>query len=181
MGNKQPDNLATWETTKVVLDGQSQDALYIRNYEYEAFGELDYFISPQLDLSTYQNAQLTFNMAYGPFNNNSFGDYLLVAVSTDCGNTFDIINAPYDKDPVFLRTSTPTLDEFIPTSASQFRREIVNLNQFAGLGNVRVAFIARNGFGNNLYLKDIEILTEEAYKYDLKLNGIDHPISDWFK
>lgn len=170
-----PDNLATWETTKVVLDGQSQDALYIRNYEYEAFGELDYFISPQLDLSTYQNAQLTFNMAYGPFENNSFGDYLLVAVSTDCGNTFDIINAPYEKGYDFLRTSTPTLDEFIPTSASQFRREIVNLNRFAGLGNIRVAFIARNGFGNNLYLKDIEIRTEEAYKYDLKLTELITP------
>ncbi len=164
-----PDNLATWEKTQVVLEGQSQDALFIRNYEYEAFGELDYFISPQLDLSTYQNAQLTFNMAYGPFNNNSFGDFLIVAVSTDCGNTFEIVNAPYEKDYVFLRTSAPTLDEFIPTSASQFRREIVNLSQFAGMGNVRVAFIARNGFGNNLYVKDIEILSEETFNYDMKL------------
>ncbi|MCH6235114.1 M43 family zinc metalloprotease [Cognataquiflexum rubidum] len=170
-----PDNLATWEKTQVVLDGQSQDALFIRNYEYEAFGELDYFISPGLDLSTYQNAQLTFNMAYGPFNNNSFGDYLLVAVSTDCGNTFDIIEAPYEKDYVFLRTSTPTLDEFIPTSASQFRREIVNLSEYSGLENVRIAFIARNGFGNNLYIKDIEILTAETYKYDLKLTELITP------
>ncbi|WP_113922663.1 M43 family zinc metalloprotease [Cognataquiflexum aquatile] len=170
-----PDNLTTWEKTQVVLDGQSQDALFIRNYEYEAFGELDYFISPRLDLSTYQNAQLTFNMAYGPFNNNSFGDYLLVAISTDCGNTFDIIEAPYEKDYVFLRTSTPTLDEFIPTSASQFRREIVNLSQYSGMENVRIAFIARNGFGNNLYIKDIEILTAETYKYDLKLTELITP------
>lgn len=170
-----PDNLMTWEKTQVVLDGQTQDALFIRNYEYEAFGELDYFISPRIDLSTYQNAQLTFNMAYGPFNNNSFGDYLLVAISTDCGNTFDIIEAPYEKDYVFLRTSTPTLDEFIPTSSSQFRREIVNLSQYSGMENVRVAFIARNGFGNNLYLKDIEILTTETYKYDLNLTELITP------
>jgi len=134
-----PDGLFTWQETEVVLDGQSQKSLFIRNYEYEAFGELDYLISPQINLSTFQNAQLTFNMAYGPFNNNSFGDYLLVAVSTDCGNTFDIVNAPYEKDYNFLRTSAPTLDEFIPTSQSQFRREIVNLSQYAGMGNVRVA------------------------------------------
>lgn len=179
IGNKwvidNPDGLFTWQATQVVLDGQAEQALFIRNYEYEAFGELDYFISPQIDLSTFQNAQLTFNMAYGPFNNNSFGDYLLVAVSTDCGNTFDIINAPYDKDYNFLRTSTPTLDEFIPTSNSQFRREIVNLSQFAGLGNVRIAFIGRNGFGNNLYIKDIEILSEETYKYDLKFEELISP------
>jgi len=179
IGNKwvinNPDGLFTWQATQLVLDGQPQQALFIRNYEYEAFGELDYFISPQIDLSTFQNAQLTFNMAYGPFNNNSFGDYLLVAVSTDCGNTFDIINAPYDKDYNFLRTSTPTLDEFIPTSSSQFRREIVNLSQFAGMGNVRVAFIGRNGFGNNLYIKDIEILSEETFKYDLKLTELVTP------
>ncbi|MCL6261291.1 M43 family zinc metalloprotease [Aquiflexum sp. TKW24L] len=170
-----PDNLFTWEKTQVVLDGQSQDAIFIRNYEYEAFGELDYFISPQIDLSTFQDAQLTFNMAYGPFENTSFGDYLIVAVSSDCGNTFDILDAPYDKDYNFLRTSTPTLEEFIPTSNSQFRREIVNLKQYAGLGNVRVAFIARNGYGNNLYLKDIEILTQETYKYDIKLNELVTP------
>lgn len=170
-----PDDLFTWERTQVTLDGQSQEAIYIRNYEYEAFGELDYLISPQIDLSTSQNAQLTFNMAYGPFNNSSFGDYLIVAVSTDCGNTFEIVDAPYDKDYIFLQTSTPTLDEFIPTSSSQFRREIVNLSQYAGIGNVRIAFIARNGFGNNLFLKDIEILTEETYKYDLKLTELVSP------
>jgi hypothetical protein len=170
-----PDNLFTWERTQLVLDGQQNEAIYIRNYEYEAFGELDYFISPQIDLSTFQNAQLTFNMAYAPFNNSSFGDFLIVAVSSDCGNTFDILEPPYEKDYIFLRTAAPTLDEFIPTSKSQFRREIVNLSQYAGMGNVRVAFIARNGFGNNLYLKDIEILTQETYRYDLELSKLITP------
>jgi hypothetical protein len=170
-----PDNLSTWERTQVVLDGQAEEALFIRNYEYEAFGELDYLISPQIDLSDLPNAQLTFNMAYGPFNHASFGDYLIVAVSTDCGNTFDILEAPYEKDFRFLQTSPPTLDEFIPTSTGQFRREIVNLSQYAGLENVRVALIGRNGFGNNLYIKDIELLTEETYRYDLDLTELITP------
>lgn len=170
-----PDQSFTWEETDLTIDGSGQKSLFIRNFEYEAQGEQDYLISPPFDLTNISNAQLTFNLAHGPYNAEGFGDFMLIAVSTDCGNTFDLVNAPYNKDVEFLQTSPPILDEFIPNSQSQFRREVVNLSEYAGLSNVRVAFVAINGFGNNIYLKDIEILSEEKYFYSVVISELVTP------
>jgi len=170
-----PDGLLTWERSQITLNGSIQETIRIQNYEYDAAGELDYLISPQINLSDFPKAQLTFKMAHAPYNAQGFGDFLLVAISTDCGNTFDIISPPYNKDRSFLRTSEPTLNEFIPSREEEFRREIVNLSPYAELGNVRLAIINKNGYGNNIYLKDIEILTEETYNYSIKLTRLVSP------
>jgi hypothetical protein len=170
-----PDGDLTWETVPLTIGGSTQEVIRIQNYEYDANGELDFFISPQINLAAFPNAQLTFKMAYAPYNAQGFGDDLIVAVSFDCGNTFEIIDAPYNKNRVFLQTSEATLNEFVPRNENQFRREIVNLAPFADLGNVRVAFINRNGFGNNIYIKDIEVLSEEVYNYNLQMTGLISP------
>lgn len=164
-----PDSDFGWEQRTISIGGTATNTVYVRNYEYDSPGEQDFLISPSIDLSNVTNAQLTFNLAHAPYNDPSVGDVLLVAVSTDCGNSFEIANAPYNKNRVFLQTVTPTPDEFIPNSNTQFRREIVNLSQYAGLPNVRLAFINVNGYGNNLFIKDIEILTNEVHKYDVRL------------
>ncbi|WP_040489942.1 zinc-dependent metalloprotease [Indibacter alkaliphilus] len=172
---RNPDDSLTWEVGEVTLDGNIQQVIQIRNYEYEAFEQLDFLISPQINLSEFPNTQLTFNMAYAPYNAQGFGDNLIIAVSDDCGNLFPISTAPYNKDRQFLQTVSPTLDFFLPTRENQFRREIVNLAPFADLGNVRIAFINRNGYGNNLYIKDIEILPEEIYQYGVTLTELTSP------
>jgi hypothetical protein len=170
-----PDNGLTWEKVTLSLNGTPQEVIRMQHYEYDANGQLDFLISPQINLSTFPNAQLSFKMAYAPYNIQGFGDFLYVAISTDCGNTFEIVSAPYNKDRVFLQTSEPTLNEFIPTREEQFRREIVNLSQFAEFGSIRLAFITRNGFGNNIYLKDIEIFPQEIFRYDLKMTELLKP------
>ncbi len=175
-----PDNGLTWEKTSLPISGQTQDLIFLRNYEYEAPGQLDFFISPIVDLNKFPNAQLVFEVAHGPYSQQGFQDRLIVAVSQDCGNTFDIANSTYSKSGQKLETSPPTLDEFIPTENSQFRTEVVNLAPFANLGSVRIAFINENSFGNNIYIKNIRILPTEEFKYELKILDllIPAPISD---
>ncbi|MBY5949589.1 choice-of-anchor J domain-containing protein [Algoriphagus marincola] len=170
----------TWEQTSLTISGEEEDLLFIRNYEYDAPGELDYFISPVIDLSNTPNAQLVFEMAHAPYNQQGFQDDLIVAVSTDCGNTFEIANATYEKSGASLATSAATLNEFIPTNSSQFRTELVNLSPFADLGKIRIAFIAVNAFGNNVYLKNIRILEQEEFRYSLEMEELinPNPISD---
>lgn len=170
-----PDGGLTWEQLQLNISGTTQNVIRLQHYEYDAIGQLDYLISPQFNLTQNPEAQLTFLMAYGPYEAQGFGDDLLIAISTDCGNTFNLLDAPYDKDKDFLQTSSPSVDEFIPTNENQFRREIVNLGPYANLGNVRIAFVARNGFGNNIYIKDIQILTREVYSYDARLNELVKP------
>ncbi|MFC3881719.1 M43 family zinc metalloprotease [Algoriphagus namhaensis] len=170
-----PDGEITWSDTQVTINGQTQDAVVINHYDYEAQGQLDYFISPKIDLTRYPNAQLVFEVAYGPYAQSGFQDRLLVAVSPDCGGSFDINSATYNKFGTRLETSQPTLDEFVPTDASQFRTELFNLNEFADLGSVRLAIVTQNGYGNNLYLKNIRILPNEEFNYKAEIINLVLP------
>ncbi|MFC5623119.1 M43 family zinc metalloprotease [Algoriphagus winogradskyi] len=175
-----PDELTTWEKRTLTISGETQDLVYIRHYEYEAPGQLDYYISPIINLTQFPNAQLVFELAYAPYDQAGFTDGLIVAVSQDCGNTFDIANAPYDKNDAQLQTAPATLDEFIPNNNTQFRTEIVNLSGYADLGSIRLAFISENAYGNNIYIKNIRILPSEEFKYKLNISDIKSPtpISD---
>mgnify|MGYP003648805010 CR=1 FL=1 len=170
-----PDDLRTWEKTNLTISGTAQDMVYIRHYEYEAQGQLDYYISPVINLAQYPNAQLVFELAYAQYDQSGFTDELIVAISQDCGNTFDIANAPYQKSGQLLETTPATLDEFIPTTDTQFRTELVNLSEFAELGSVRLAFISENAYGNNIYIKNIRILPDEEYKYDVMVDEVVTP------
>lgn len=173
---RNPDDSFTWEVVNnQFIDGSVRPLIRIRNYEYDANGQLDFLISPQINLSEFPNAQLVFRMAHAPFAAQGFSDALYVAISTDCGNTFSIIDAPYAKNVQFLQTVNPILDEFEANSDAQFRTEIVNLAPFADLGSVRIAFINQNGFGNNIFLKDIQILTEETFRYRVDMPRLVAP------
>lgn len=167
-----PDQSFTWEKRNVTIDGQTQPVVYIRHFEYEGPGQLDYFISPIVDLVKYPNAQLVFEVAHASYNQAGFQDDLLISVSEDCGSNFELNSVNYLKSGVSLETSPPTLDEFIPTSNSQFRTEIFNLKDFQSLGKVRISFITRNAYGNNIYLKNIRILATEELRYDVKVEEI---------
>ncbi|MEP1085226.1 MAG: M43 family zinc metalloprotease [Algoriphagus sp.] len=175
-----PDEQVTWEKRNLILSGVPQDVLYIQHYEYEAPGELDYFISPIIDLSQYPNAQLVFEMAYAQYEQAGFSDKLIIAVSQDCGNTFDLANAPYNKSGQQLETTAATLDEFVPSNNNQFRTELVNLNDYSDLGAVRLAFITENAYGNNIYIKNIRILPNEEFFYDMSVDALvaPNPIAD---
>lgn len=170
-----PDQSFTWERRNINISGQIQPVVYIRHYEYEGPGQLDYFISPIIDLAKYPNAQLVFEVAHAPYNQPGFQDELIISVSEDCGSNFDLVNVNYRKSGPRLETSAPTLDEFIPTSNSQFRTELFNLKHFQALGKVRVSITTRNSYGNNIYLRNIRILPTEELRYDVKVEEILKP------
>jgi hypothetical protein len=170
-----PDQSLTWQRTNLTIDGQNQQAIFIRNYEYEAPGQFDYLISPIIDLDKYPSAQLVFEVAHSPYNQAGHQDELLVAVTEGCNATFDLNSTSYQKSGVRLETASPRLDEFVPTSSDQFRTEIFNLSKFSSLGKVRVAIISKNAYGNNVYVRNIRILPTEEFNYELKIEEILSP------
>lgn len=172
---KNPDNSRTWEQVVLPIDGEQQNLIYLNGFNYETQGELDYFISPQINLRETPNAQLAFQMAFSPYVDEDFQESLLVAVSTDCGNSFELLNAPYHKTGISLGTQDNMTDQFFPGSESQFRTELVNLSSFAGHGDIRIAFISLNGYGNNLFLKNIRVYPSEELNYDFTINQILGP------
>lgn len=170
-----PDDSYTWETTKLTISGEEENLFFLRHHDYNAQGQQDFLISPTIDLSKYVSPQLVFDLSYSKFTQSGNQDELIVAISQDCGNTFDFENATYQKFGELLDTSEGSIQEFIPTRKEQFRKELVNLKKFASLGKIKIAFISKAGNGNNLYLKNIQIFPEEIFEYNLKINEIVSP------
>lgn len=171
-----PDNSFTWEQISLAIDGTEESLIYLNGFNYNVQGEVDYFISPSFDLSDFDQAQLTFNLAYAPFDNELYQERLTVAVSVDCGNTFEVVDNLYSKRYESLATQPLTFSAFTPSTNDQFRRELVNFSAYSGFSDVRVAFISSNGFGNNIYLKDIAINESEIYRYDFRIEKLLSPL-----
>ncbi len=172
---KNEDGGVTWSKETLSIEGNTQEAIGINFYNYDDAGKQDYLISPQINLSNYPNAQLVFELAYAPYPQDGLDDALIIGISTDCGNTFDLLNPPYSKTQDSLTTAEENENSYIPSGQSEFRTEVVNLSEYAELGNIRIAFIGVNGYGNNLFIKNISIRPAEEVKYDLELKEVVSP------
>ena len=112
----------------------------------------DEFRPTQFSTTGMSSAQLTFDVAYAPYNTSNF-DGLEVLVSTDCGSTFTSV---YLKMNTVLATRTATTSLFTPTAA-QWRAETIDLSAFVGQGSVLVSFKNIAGYGNRLFVDNINI------------------------
>jgi hypothetical protein len=122
----------------------------------------DYMNSPLLSFVGYENVLLSFDYAYAQRYNQK--DSLIVNVSSDCGETWTRVyaNGP-DGEGVF-ETSEPETSFFEPTAVENWAgsgygasKPIIDLNQWAGMGNIKVQFESFNQYGNNLYIDNVEI------------------------
>ncbi len=152
-----PDGLIKWETISAPNGNGVNRALYMDFYDYENYGELDYFVSPVIDLADAQTALLNFDIAYSGYPSiESNFEGLLITASPECGDPL------YESDTLFykvgsdLRTTNSRSTEFFPADANDWRTETVNLLPYLG-GKVRLAFIGINGYGNNLFLDNIRV------------------------
>lgn len=107
---------------------------------------------PKADIAAYSSATLTFDVAYAPYDATNF-DGLEVLVSTDCGGTFTTV---YSKSGTTLATAIATTSAFTPTAA-QWRSETVDLTPYVGNSSVWIAFRNLAGYGNNLYVDNINV------------------------
>ncbi|MFZ6010937.1 MAG: choice-of-anchor J domain-containing protein, partial [Bacteroidota bacterium] len=156
-----PDQNLTWTSTTAPKSTPANQGLAMDFYNYEDHvGEVDIFLSPVFDLSSSPAAALSFDVAYARYGS-STEDRLRVMVITNCD---DIANGTivYDKGGATLST-IPNLmtSPFVPAGEDDWRKEFVNINQFIGETHVQLAFIGINDFGNNLYIDNIAVLTED--------------------
>lgn len=120
---------------------------------YSTASGTSYLVTPQMNFTSLQApAVLEFNLAYAVYSSN-FHDSLIISVSNDCGITYSRV---YSKGDATLATTGNTSSIFEPTP-SEWRRDTVDLSSFIGSGSVSVRFEAKTGYGNNLYLDDINI------------------------
>jgi hypothetical protein len=165
------DNSYTWERV-VGIAKTGSAAMVARNYDYTKNGQVDYLRLPQVSIADADSAYLTFQVAAamqtsaGTLLNN--WDTLQVLVSANCGNTWTSL---YKKWGGALITRTAiTTSSFTPT-ASEWRKDSVNLTPYINKGPVMIAFANSTGNENNVYIDDINLykkgthtgLSEQGY------------------
>jgi hypothetical protein len=154
------DGSYTWErVTGIAKTGNA--AIVVRNNDYTQNGQIDYLRLPQLSFTNADSAFLTFQVAAaiktatGTLFN--YWDTLQVLVSTDCGTTFTSLYKKWGG--ALVTRSALTTSEFIPT-ASEWRKDSVNLTPWINKGPVMIAFANSTGNENNVYLDDINLYTK---------------------
>lgn len=144
----------TWMPSTVMgANGSLSKTAWLDNYNNPAVGDLDELLLPLLDLTNETGPQLSFEVAYAR-HSEPYSDGLRVEVSTDCGASFSEV--VYDKSGLDLATVADQLTPFMPTDPSHWRREKINLSMFIG-EEILVRFVGVNGYGNSLFLENIEI------------------------
>ncbi|HIO72030.1 MAG TPA: PKD domain-containing protein [Flavobacteriales bacterium] len=118
-------------------------------------GQSDRLYTVDVDLSGASSPTvMDFNLAYTRYAAGN-EDSLIIWVSTDCGATW---NREWQDGGTSMQTSADNTNAFTPT-ASEWSAETVNLDTYNGFGVVQIQFHAYSGWGNNLYLDDINIHT----------------------
>ncbi|HYV94932.1 MAG TPA: T9SS type A sorting domain-containing protein [Chitinophagales bacterium] len=171
------DNSITWRKINVGAYGQSDSSLYEDLFDYGAAGQLDNFVSPEFDLSYFVNfAKVSFDVAYCRYSND-YHDSLFVLASADCGSTWTRV---YVKGDDTLATAPPYTGWFVP-DPTQWRNEIVDLTNYLGQ-KILISFQCRNGYGNNLYIDNINLVDEPLSASELSpensLSAFPNPAND---
>lgn len=145
------DNDIGWKMSNAPSFSDENMAVFLNFYNYEDRLQLDWLISPSLDFSEALEASVTFKTSYAK--NLDYNDQLRIMASSDCGATFDNLLEVFNSDELSIMDS----EEFWePVDQNEWTTQSVDLAQYAGKTNIRLAFVGVNDYGNNLFIDDIE-------------------------
>ena len=168
-----PDGIITWVNTVAPDNSPTNRAMFINFYNDVNVGTLDWMITPAFNISNLQNALLKFDLAYAQFPGET-GDGLKVFALPGCNADLSQAILLYDKSGSALATASSTSNAFLPVNAGQWKKpEIISLSTLPGSTTWQLAFVARNGYGNNLYVDNV-VVTENEIN-DVGLTGIASP------
>lgn len=157
-----PDGGTTWADATVGGSTPGSNALTINHYSYSTTGAEDELISPPLDFTNDTNVVMTFEYA-SAYYSSTYKDSLKIYVSSDCGTTWTEV-AAYDGSDATFSTAGLLTSSFTPSTAANWCHgntavscPSIDLNAYSGQSGVRVKFVSINGYGNNIYLDNINI------------------------
>lgn len=143
----------TWQRT-TAAGYKSTASMVKNNFSSNDAGQVDHMVLPVLNLGdTTNNYLLTFRRAYAPYNTTLI-DTLQVWVSNNCGASWTKV---YNKFGTGLATKPAQGTSYVPADSSDWALDTVSLFNYRGNGTLRVRFTNASGFGNNLYIDNINI------------------------
>lgn len=168
-----PDNSITWANIAAPDNNPSNRAMYISFSNYQIQGALDWLVTPAFTMANPSSSQLRFDLAYAQFPG-EIGDELKVYALPGCDPDLSKAILLYNKSGPALATAPDNSNSFAPTSDAQWRKsEVISLNSLTGSSMWQLAFVAKNGYGNNLYI-DNTVISDQQIN-DVAVTGIVSP------
>jgi hypothetical protein len=106
-------------------------------------GDESWLVSPVLNLNQLNEASLFFDLTY--LWNGQDNEHLRILASTDCGDSYS--------DSYFNLNQSDLQGSELNSNGS---RKYLSLSSLAGQDSVRIAFVATNASGSNIYIDNIE-------------------------
>jgi PKD repeat protein len=118
-------------------------------------------ITPKIDLTNAISAMLEFDYAYTQWGG-SYEDGFRIDISSDCWASYDTLFYAFGDD---LITVPSTNDEWYPSDCSDWSaNNSIDLTSYLGQ-SVAIRFVAINGWGNNFFMDNINVMGQ--------LSGVD--------
>jgi PKD repeat protein len=134
-------------------NGNPTTCSFVENFVYNNVGAEDALETFEISLANATSALMTFDVSYARYSA-TYTDTLRVDISTDCGGTWG--PSGYQKDGTTLATTGDNTNSWAPTLATDWRNDTINLSSWLG-SNILVRFVNINGYGNNLYLDNVNV------------------------
>ncbi len=145
----------TWQAINNITgySGNPTNAAFVNNWAYSNPGAEDILETFEFNVTNALAPKMTFDVAYVRYSV-AYSDTMRIDISPDCGQTW--ISGIYLKGGLMLATAPDSTADWYPTAATQWRKDTVDLLPFAG-SNILVRFININGYGNNLFLDNVNV------------------------
>mgnify|MGYP002335665319 CR=1 FL=1 len=136
--------------------GESDRSIFVNFYQWNPAGATPDEASltyQKIDLSNAVTPALSFDRASASWiGDGTSSDRLVVEISTDCAATFTTL---WDGQGATLNTA-PAYDPFFVPRSGEWATEMIDLSEYVG-EEVNIRFRAISGWGNNLYLDNINV------------------------
>lgn len=142
-----------WEHTNTAGGfGTSSSCMYVNNFDHYAWGEYCEIVIP-VDMSSVSDGLLSWDVAYARYSGAN-KDSLEVVISDDCGQSWTSV---YFGDDNTLPTAPDYSAGLWVPSATEWRRDTVDISAWAGNENIRIGFRNHGGYGQALYVDNINL------------------------
>lgn len=130
----------------------------VEHYSIDQVADEAELITPTLDLTGVVNPNLIYDYAYARYNS-TYSDGFRIDISNNCGLSWDTL---FQADGSALATVGDQGNWWEPTNCTDWSvNNMISLSAYIG-DQVMIRFVAINGYGNNFYLDNINIVDGSA-------------------
>ena len=135
-------------------DCSPTNCVMINHFAISQSGDEAELITPKIDLTTALSAILEYDYAYTKWGG-SYEDGFRIDISADCWESYDTLFYAFGDD---LITVPSTNDDWYPADCADWStNNAIDLSTYLGQ-SVALRFVGINGYGNNFFLDNINIM-----------------------